>query len=128
MSYGATCDLQGAVWQALRNDATLSALVGDAIFDAMPVDPPSGPYLALGVEDVTDAGDVTARGARHDFVVSVIEGARRVASPRSRLLLLRRWRRWTELRRRCRARGWWASGSSGRGRAGRNRAARGGSI
>lgn len=74
MSYGAACDLQGAVWQALRDDAALGALVGDAIFDAMPVDPPSGPYLALGAEDVSDAGDMTARGARHDFVVSVVEG------------------------------------------------------
>ena len=74
MSYGAACDLQGAVWQVLRDDAVLGALVGDAIFDAMPVDPPSGPYLALGAEDVTDAGDMTARGARHDFVVSVVEG------------------------------------------------------
>lgn len=74
MSYAGACDLQAVIWQALRDDVALGALVGDAIFDAMPVDPPSGPYVALGVEDVTDAGDVTARGARHDFVVSVVEG------------------------------------------------------
>lgn len=74
MSYLAACDVQAQIWQVLREDAALGALVGDAIFDAMPVQAPSGPYVALGAEDVVDAGDVTARGARHDFVVSVVEG------------------------------------------------------
>lgn len=74
MSYAAAGDLQAAVWQILSGDPDLGALVGDAVFDAMPVTPPSGPYVALGPEDVTDAGDITARGARHDFVVSVLEG------------------------------------------------------
>lgn len=74
MSYLAACDLQASVWRVLREDAALGALVGDAIFDAMPVTAPSGPYVALGAEDMADAGDATARGARHDFVVSVVEG------------------------------------------------------
>ena len=74
MSYLAGCDVQASVWRVLCGDAALGALVGDAIFDAMPVQPPSGPYVALGVEDVSDAGDMSARGARHDFVVSVVEG------------------------------------------------------
>lgn len=74
MSYLAACDMQAMIWQALREDAALAALVGDAIYDAMPVAPPSGPYVALGPEDVTDAGDISAPGARHDFIVSVIEG------------------------------------------------------
>ena len=74
MSYGAACDLQGAVWQALRDDAALGALVGDAIFDAMPVGSPAGVYVTLGPEDVREAGDATAPGARHDFVVSVLSG------------------------------------------------------
>lgn len=74
MTYQAAGALQAVVWQALRADGELAGLVGDAVFDAMPVAPPSGPYVALGPEDVTDAGDMTARGARHDFVVSVLEG------------------------------------------------------
>lgn len=74
MSYAAACDLQAAIWQILRSNADLGAVVGDAVFDAMPVTPPTGPYVALGREDVSDAGDITARGARHDFVVSVLEG------------------------------------------------------
>lgn len=74
MSYAATVALQGAVYQHLRHDPALSGLVGDAIYDAMPVERPAGIHVALGPEDVTDAGDYTARGSRHDFVVSVLTG------------------------------------------------------
>lgn len=31
--------------------------------------------MALGPEDVGDAGDMTGRAARHDFVISVLSGA-----------------------------------------------------
>lgn len=75
MSYEAGAALQTAVYLALRTDPALVALVGDAVFDAMPVTAPSGPYVALGAEDVVDAGDMTGRGTRHDFVVSVLSGA-----------------------------------------------------
>lgn len=74
MSYAAGLALQGAVYQQLRADVALSELVGDAIFDAMPVDAPSGVYVSLGPEEVRDAGDMTAAGAQHDFVVSVLSG------------------------------------------------------
>ena len=74
MSYAAGLALQGAVYQQLRADAALSGLVGDAIFDAMPVEAPSGVYVSLGPEEVRDAGDMTAAGAQHDFVVSVLSG------------------------------------------------------
>lgn len=74
MSYSATVALQGAVYQRLREDAALAGLVGDAVFDAMPVEAPSGVYVSLGPEDVVDAGDMTARGSRHDFVISVLSG------------------------------------------------------
>lgn len=74
MSYMATAALQAAVYQALRTDPALGVLVGDAIYDAMPVEAPSGVYVALGPEDATDAGDATGRAARHDFVVSVLSG------------------------------------------------------
>lgn len=74
MSYQASAALQGAVYQALRADAAVAGLVGDAVFDAMPVAAPSGTYIALGPEQATDAGDATGRGSRHDFVVSILSG------------------------------------------------------
>ncbi|MFN4060549.1 MULTISPECIES: DUF3168 domain-containing protein [Paracoccus] len=75
MSYGAGVALQAAVYQRLRADAALADLVGDAIFDAMPVSAPSGIYVSLGPEEVREAGDATARGTRHDFVISVMAGS-----------------------------------------------------
>lgn len=75
MSYAATAALQSAVYQVLRDSAALAALVGDAVYDAMPVAAPTGTYVALGPEEVKDAGDMTAAGANHDFVVSVLSGS-----------------------------------------------------
>ena len=75
MSYAAGVALQGAVYQHLRADTALAALVGDAIFDAMPVDAPSGVFVSLGPEETRDAGDMTASGSQHDFIVSVLSGA-----------------------------------------------------
>lgn len=75
MSYAAGVALQGAVYRHLLDDTALTALVGDAIFDAMPVDAPSGVYVSLGPEQAKDAGDMTAPGSQHDFVVSVLSGA-----------------------------------------------------
>ncbi|UXU74974.1 MULTISPECIES: DUF3168 domain-containing protein [unclassified Paracoccus (in: a-proteobacteria)] len=72
MSYAATVALQAAVYERLCGDTELSALVGDAIYDAMPVQAPPGPYVSLGPEEVRDAGDITAGGAVHEFVVSVL--------------------------------------------------------
>lgn len=75
MSYAAGVALQSAVYQHLAADADLAGLVGDAIFDAMPVDAPSGTYVSLGPEEASDAGDMTAPGSRHDFIVSVLAGS-----------------------------------------------------
>ena len=75
MSYGAGVALQAAIYQHLRADASLNQLVGDAIFDAMPVEAPSGVFVSLGAEEVKDASDATGRGSRHDFVVSVMAGS-----------------------------------------------------
>lgn len=79
MSFAASVALQGAVYQHLCADAALHDLVGDAIFDAMPVEAPTGVFVSLGPEDVRDAGDMTAAGSRHDFVISVLSGADRGA-------------------------------------------------
>ena len=75
MSYGAGVALQAAIYQHLRADASLNQLVGDAIFDAMPVDAPSGVFVSLGAEEVKDASDATARGSRHEFVGTVMAGS-----------------------------------------------------
>ena len=72
MSYAVAGALQAAVYQHLRADAVLAALVGAAVYDAMPPGPLVGTYVSLGPEDVTDASDKTGDGATHDFVVSVI--------------------------------------------------------
>lgn len=74
MSYAAAVALQTAVYETLRQNASLTDLVGDAIYDAMPVSAPSGAYVALGTEETRDAGDMTGAGATHDFVVSVLTG------------------------------------------------------
>jgi hypothetical protein len=75
MSYGAGVALQAAVYQHLRASPELTNLVGDAIYDAMPVSAPSGIYVSLGPEEVRDASDATSRGSRHDFVISVMAGS-----------------------------------------------------
>ena len=75
MSIEASVALQAAIYEALRTSPALSGLVGDAVYDAMPVAAPAGTYVALGPEDVADAGDMTGGGARHDFIVSVLSGA-----------------------------------------------------
>lgn len=72
MSYGAAAALQAAVYQRLRGSAALGALIGDAIHDAVPEGPPVGTWVALGPEDVKDAGDMTAQAAEHEFSVSVV--------------------------------------------------------
>jgi len=72
MSYGSAAALQAAVYQRLIADAALQALVGDAIYDAVPPGTATGTYVSLGPEDVRDASDKTGDGAMHDFVVSVV--------------------------------------------------------
>lgn len=77
MSYLASVALQGAVYRRLRMDEVLASLVGDAIYDAMPVEMPSGVYISLGPEEVSEAGDATTGGAQHDFMISVLSGTDR---------------------------------------------------
>ena len=58
----------------MRTDPGLTGLVGDAVYDAMPVTPPAGTFVSLGPEVVRNAGDQTAAGSEHEFVVSVLSG------------------------------------------------------
>jgi len=75
MSYASTAALQAAVYQRLMEDATLSALAGGAIYDAVPPGPLPDLYVTLGAEDVRDRSDGTGAGALHRFTVSVVTGA-----------------------------------------------------
>ncbi len=83
MSYQASAALQSAVYQRLRGDAALTAMIGDAVYDAIPINAPSGVYVSLGPEEVTDLSDSGGPGARHDFVVSVLAGTDEAAGFRS---------------------------------------------
>lgn len=75
MSYGMGAALQAAVYQRLMADSRLDALVGSAIHDAVPPGAPAGTYVSIGPEEVRDRSDKTARGAEHQFVVSVVTDA-----------------------------------------------------
>ena len=72
MSYALSAPLQAAIYQHLRADAALGALVGAAIYDALPPGPVPALYVALGPERVRDASDGTAIGAWHDVTLSVV--------------------------------------------------------
>ena len=72
MSYGVSAALQRAVFAQLTADAGLAALVGVAIYDALPTGTLPPLYVVLGTEDVRDASDKTGAGAEHTFTVSVV--------------------------------------------------------
>lgn len=75
MSFGTANALQSAIYQHLQNDAALSALVGEAIYDEMPPGPVEGTYLSLGDGDVRDISDQTGGLAEHRPVLSVVSDA-----------------------------------------------------
>lgn len=72
MSYGIAAALQTAVYQALLADPALGALVGTAIYDALPTGTLPALYVTLGPERVRDKSDQTGHGAEHEFAVSVV--------------------------------------------------------
>ncbi|KIC19578.1 DUF3168 domain-containing protein [Leisingera sp. ANG-DT] len=71
MTYAIAGGLQSAVYTLLTGDAGLTALVGSAIYDAIPAGPLPQTYVALGGEEVLDRSDKTAGGAEHRFFVTV---------------------------------------------------------
>ena len=75
MSYGMGEALQTAVFQRLSADPAIGALVGDAIYDAVPTGGKPGTYVELGPEDVRDRSDASRGGAEHRFQVSVVTDA-----------------------------------------------------
>lgn len=72
MSYAVSPALQQAVYAHLSNDAGVTTLVGNDIYDAMPAGTPPATYVMLGAEDVRDRSDGTGPGAVHLLTISVI--------------------------------------------------------
>jgi hypothetical protein len=72
MSYAATAALQAAVYNAMIDDAAVSALSGGAIFDALPPGPVPSLYVSLGPERVRDRSDKTGQAALHDFPIKIV--------------------------------------------------------
>jgi hypothetical protein len=75
MSYGMAAALQAAIYQRLRGSSDLDALVGDAVFDAVPTGAAPGLYVLIGPEEVIDRSDKSGAGAEHRFTVSVVSDA-----------------------------------------------------
>ncbi|MDG4649803.1 DUF3168 domain-containing protein [Roseibacterium sp. SDUM158017] len=72
MSYGSSASLQEAIFAALAADASVSALSGGAIYDAIPPGAVPSLYLSLGPERARHGADKTGDGAVHDFSVLVV--------------------------------------------------------
>lgn len=72
MSYAMASALQHAVYQCLTGDVTVTGLVGNNIFDAVPSGTVPALYVALGGEKARDASDATGGGAWHEFTISVV--------------------------------------------------------
>lgn len=72
MSYAVAAALQEAVYDRLLDDPALRALVGDAVYDALPTGPLPPLYVVLGAEDVRDASDKTGGGATHSLTIAVL--------------------------------------------------------
>jgi hypothetical protein len=83
MSYGVAAALQAAVFQRLSADAALGALVGPAIYDALPAGTLPEIYVILGAEKVQDRSDGTGAGAEHAFMVSVVTDSARFSSAKA---------------------------------------------
>jgi len=75
MSYGVGAALQEAIYAALQADVTLNTLVGNDVFDQLPVGKVPDLFVSLGPETVLDRSDKDGDGAEHRFVVSVIGDA-----------------------------------------------------
>ncbi|MFW8634278.1 DUF3168 domain-containing protein [Cribrihabitans pelagius] len=74
MTYALAQALQAAVYQHLLADTGLAALVGTAVYDALPAGSLPQTYVALGPEEARAQGDRSAGGAEHRFTVTVVTG------------------------------------------------------
>ena len=64
--------MQAAVYQHLAADGALAALIGTAIYDALPGGSLPSTYVTLGPETVRERSDKTGNGAEHMLTVSVV--------------------------------------------------------
>ena len=71
MSYALSGVLQTSVYQTLIGDPALQALIGTAIYDAVPSGVLPSTYVTLGPENATARTDRSGGATVHDFVVSV---------------------------------------------------------
>ncbi|MFK7870269.1 MAG: DUF3168 domain-containing protein [Roseobacter sp.] len=71
MTYALSAALQASVYQKLSNDGSVTGLVGDEIYDALPGGSLPETFISLGSEQVRDASDKTANGAIHRIDVTV---------------------------------------------------------
>lgn len=72
MSFAMSGPLQAAIFTTLSADSALGAIVGTAVYDAVPVGDLPPLYVRLGTEDVRDASDCSGAGAVHRITVSVM--------------------------------------------------------
>jgi hypothetical protein len=72
MTYAVAAALQTAVYTRLTADPALAALVGAAIYDAVPAGTLPPLYVVIGNEDVRDASDKTGSGADHALAINVL--------------------------------------------------------
>ncbi|MBQ2263484.1 MAG: DUF3168 domain-containing protein [Loktanella sp.] len=71
MTYAIAAALQSAIYRRLTADPALTALIGTAIYDALPAGPVPPLYLLLGGEEVRDASDQTGQGADHALTITL---------------------------------------------------------
>lgn len=72
MSYAMAGALQAAIYERLITDEIVEALVGDAVYDALPSGTLPPTYISLGRDAARDASDKTGGGALHTFEISII--------------------------------------------------------
>ncbi|SCM67942.1 DUF3168 domain-containing protein [Donghicola eburneus] len=75
MSYQRAGALQTALFSHLAADSALSALIGDALYDAVPSGTLPETYVMMGEEEAKDAADPLGQDARHDFTLSIVSTA-----------------------------------------------------
>lgn len=72
MSYAVSKALQSAIYQALAADAGVAAMVGAAVFDAVPGGEVPDLYVTLGPEDVVTRSDSSGSVTEHRLTISVV--------------------------------------------------------
>ena len=75
MTYALSGALQAAVYDLLQSDPGLTALIGDAVYDAVPGGSLPETYVLLGQEVAKDLSDPQGAGAEHRLTLSVVTSA-----------------------------------------------------